>query len=118
MMVLGLYNYWLVIALMMIGLYVVITESNLLKKLIGLNILQTSVFILYITLSKVSGGTVPVLDPDIELYSNPLPQVLILTAIVVGIATFALALALVVRIKQAYGSIEEIELQKIEQQEC
>ena len=105
------YSYWVTVALMMIGLYVVITCPNLLKKLIGLCILQSSVFILYISMSFVSGGTVPILENNIELYSNPLPQVLILTAIVVGIAQIALALALVVRIRESYGSIEETEIQ-------
>lgn len=104
------YNYWIVIALMMIGFYIVIVQGNLIKKLIGLNIFQTSVFIFYISLGKVSGGTAPILLPGVTLYSNPLPHVLILTAIVVGIATMALALALVVRIHKAYGTVEEEEL--------
>lgn len=113
MIVLGHYNYWIVIALMMIGFYIVISHGNLVKKLMGLSIFQTSVFILYISMGKVAGGTAPILDEAYTLYSNPLPHVLILTAIVVGIATTALGLALVVRINEAYGSIEEgdIELQ-------
>ena len=106
-LVLGLYNYWIVIFLMMAGFYVVIARGNLVKKIVGLNIFQTSVFILYISMGKVSGGTPPILGPGIESYSNPLPHVLILTAIVVGVATTALGLALVVRIKESYGSIEE-----------
>lgn len=104
---LGLYNYWVVIVLMMVGFYTLISRGNLVKKVVGLSIFQTSVFILYISLAKVEGGTAPVLAEDLSLYSNPLPQVLILTAIVVGIATTALALALVVRIHEAYGTIEE-----------
>ena len=106
-MLIGLFNYWIVIILMMIGLYIVIAHGNLIKKLIGLTIFQTSVFIFYISMAKVDGGTAPILADDVNLYSNPLPHVLILTAIVVGIATTALGLALVVRIKEAYGSIEE-----------
>jgi multicomponent Na+:H+ antiporter subunit C len=106
----GLYNYWIVILLMMIGFYTVITHANLVKKVAGLNIFQVSVFILYITIGKVEGGTAPIVADGVSLYSNPLPHVLILTAIVVGIATTALALALVVRISQAYGSIEEDEI--------
>lgn len=106
------YNFWIVIALMMAGFFIVIAQGNLVKKLVGLNIFQTSVFILYISAGKVSGGTAPILDPDETLYSNPLPHVLILTAIVVGIATTALGLALVIRIKKAYGSIEESEIQQ------
>lgn len=105
--VLAHYNYWLVIVLMMIGLYVVISRGNLVKKIVGLNIFQTSVFLLYISLGKVTGGTAPILTGQPELFSNPLPHVLILTAIVVGVATTALGLALVVRIRETYGSIEE-----------
>jgi len=105
----GLYNYWIVIVLMMAGFYVVIASGNLIKKIVGLNVFQTSVFILYISMGKVSGGTAPIVVKGAEsvAYSNPLPHVLILTAIVVGVATTALGLALVVRIKEAYGSIEE-----------
>lgn len=106
------YNYWVVIFLMMIGFYIVIAQGNLVKKLVGLNIFQTSVFILYISAGKVAGGTAPILDDDISIYSNPLPHVLILTAIVVGIATTAVGLALTIRIKQAYGSIEESDIQQ------
>ena len=105
--VLGLYNYWIVVVLMMTGFYVVIAQNNLIKKVVGLNIFQVSVFVFYISMSKVKGGTAPILDPGIQVYGNPLPHVLILTAIVVGVATMALALALVVRIRHAYGTIEE-----------
>ena len=111
-MIIGLYNYWVVVVLMMIGFYIVIAHGNLIKKLVGLTIFQTSVFIFYISMAKVDGGTAPILADGIELYSNPLPHVLILTAIVVGIATTALGLALTVRIKEAYGSIEEHEIQE------
>ncbi len=107
---LGLYNYWVVIFLMMTGFYIVISRGNLIKKVIGLNIFQTSVFLLYITIGKVSGGTAPILAEGIEVYSNPLPSVLILTAIVVGVATTSVALALIVRIREAYETIEEDEI--------
>jgi multicomponent Na+:H+ antiporter subunit C len=110
------YNYWVVIILMMVGFYVVVAQGNLVKKIVGLNIFQTSVFIFYISVGKVEGGSAPILAENVEVYSNPLPHVLILTAIVVGIATTALALALVVRIKEAYGSVEESELQVRDQQ--
>ena len=162
----GLYNYWVVIFLMMTGFYIVIARSNLIQKIIGLNIFQISVFLLYITMGKVTGGTAPILpyhhepghvqhapavhedaltstdevasDLDQEhinesheqapslnshegnashqtheqqqLYTHPLPSVLMLTAIVVGVATTALALALVIRIGEAYGTIEEDEI--------
>lgn len=103
----GLYNYWVVIVLMMIGLYIVITHDNLVKKIIGLNVFQTSVFIFYISMGKIVGSTAPILTEGDPLYAHPLPHVLILTAIVVGLSVTALGLALVVRIHEAYDSIEE-----------
>ncbi|WP_022950881.1 cation:proton antiporter subunit C [Leucothrix mucor] len=107
---LGHYNYWVVIFLMMAGFYILIASNNLIKKIVGLNIFQTSVFMLYISLGKVSGGTAPIAAEGIDVYSNPLTHVLILTAIVVGIATTSLALSLVIRIKEAYGTIQEDEI--------
>ena len=139
------YNYIVVVILMMTGLYVVFASSNMIKKLVGLSIFQTSVFLLYISIGKVSGGQPPIIDPsefitdhgnghaaeliggtahgDVVdaghvatthigdvIYSNPLPHVLILTAIVVGVATLAIGLALVVRIRETYGTIEEDEI--------
>tara|TARA_R110001583_G_scaffold11305_4_gene51404 strand:+ start:402 stop:758 length:357 start_codon:yes stop_codon:yes gene_type:complete len=106
------YNYWIVVALMMVGFFIVIAQGNLVKKLVGLNIFQTSVFILYISAGKINGGSAPILNDNITVYSNPLPHVLILTAIVVGIATTALGLALVIRINKAYGTIEESDIQQ------
>lgn len=103
------YNYWIVIALMLMGLYSVMSLGNLVKKLIGLNIFQVSVFMFYISLGKVEGGTAPILEEGIAVYSHPLPHVLILTAIVVGVATTALGLALAIRIFETYGTIEEDE---------
>lgn len=169
---LALYNYWVVIILMMAGLYILIARHNLVKKLIGLSIFQTSIFYLYISIGKVTGGTAPILlnmpahgshdsahaeesvatstaiDAATEsasasatntsevtaaavqslvspaanagetiVYSNPLTHVLILTAIVVGVATTALGLALIVRINEAYGSIEEDEIRAMEQKD-
>lgn len=139
------YNYAVVIVLMMTGLYVVFASSNMIKKLVGLSVFQTSVFLLYISMSKVSGGGPPVIDPSeykgthgyghekavsdaahgVEqsahavvdtIYSNPLPHVLILTAIVVGVATLAIGLALVVRIREVYGTIEEDEVAQLDYQ--
>ncbi len=125
MNVLSHYNYWIVIVLMMVGFYTIIARGNLVKKVVGLSIFQTSVFIFYISLGKIVGGTAPILIQEgghggeaaghgaaEVLYSNPLPHVLILTAIVVGISVMALALALVVRIKETYGTIEEDEIQR------
>ena len=114
-MVLGLYNYWVVEVLMMIGLYIVIAHGNLIKKIVGLSIFQTAVFIFYISIAKVEGASAPILAEGISQYSNPLPHVLILTAIVVGVATIALGLALVVRINEAYGTIEEDEIHEQDQ---
>lgn len=112
MSLLGHYNYWIVVFLMMTGFYVVISHGNLVKKIVGLNLFQTSVFILFISMGKVQGGTAPILGEGISDFSNPLPHVLILTAIVVGVATTALGLALVVRIHNAYGSVEEDEIHR------
>jgi multicomponent Na+:H+ antiporter subunit C len=106
----GHYSYWIAILLMVAGLTMLIARRNLLKKLIGLAILQTSVYLVYIAPGKLIGGTAPIIAPGYSVYSNPLPHVLILTAIVVGVATLALGLALVVRIREAYGSIEEDEI--------
>jgi multicomponent Na+:H+ antiporter subunit C len=110
----GHYNYWIVIILMMVGLYTVISHGNLIKKIIGLNIFQVSVFFLYISLGVVEGGAAPITAEGVTVYSNPLPHVLILTAIVVGVATTALGLALVVRIKESYGTIEEDEIHNLD----
>ena len=106
----GHYSYWITVLLIVTGLYILIASTNLLKKLIGLAILQTSVYLLYIAPGKLIGGTAPIIADGFETYSNPLPHVLILTAIVVGVATLALGLALVVRINEAYGTIEEDEI--------
>ena len=110
MSVLGHFSYWVTIFLLIAGLYIVIARGNLIKKLIGLSIFQTSVYLLYIAPGKLIGATAPIVAKGYESYSNPLPHVLILTAIVVGVATLALGLALVVRIREAYGSIEEDEI--------
>jgi multicomponent Na+:H+ antiporter subunit C len=128
---LGHFNYWAVIVLMMVGFYTLIARGNLVKKLIGLNIFQTSVIMMYISFAKIAGGTAPILfeaeggehaaegteaahsaleAAGFVAYSNPIPHVLMLTAIVVGVATLALGLSLVVRIHEAYGTIEEDEI--------
>lgn len=111
----GLINYWVVIFIMMVGFYVVMSTGNLVKKMVGLTLFQTSVFIFYITMGKISGGTAPILAAPGTTYSNPLPHVLILTAIVVGIATTAVGMALIIRIREAYGTIEDDEIQAAEQ---
>ena len=101
------FSYAVTVFLMIAGLFIVIARSNLIKTLVGLGIFQTSVYLLYIAPGKLIGGTAPILGEQFKVYSNPLPHVLILTAIVVGVATLALGLALVVRIREAYGTIEE-----------
>jgi multicomponent Na+:H+ antiporter subunit C len=122
MQFLALYNYWIVIVLMMAGFYIMIARPNLIKKIMGLSIFQTGIFYFYISLGKVSGGTAPIIIESATgeanvIYSNPLPHVLILTAIVVGVATMAVGLALIVRIYEKYGSIEEDEIEQIELQD-
>jgi multicomponent Na+:H+ antiporter subunit C len=142
-------NYWMIIALMMIGLYITFAAQNLIKRLVGLSIFQTSVFLFYITLARVNGGTAPILLPEdtgygyskdgasalgsgadavlaagkatgeryaelTHVYSNPLPHVLILTAIVVGVATLSVGLAIVVRVRESYGTIESDEVREID----
>jgi len=106
----GHYSYWITIVVMVTGMYIVVARGNLLKKLLGLALLQSSVYLLYIAPGKLIGGTAPIVAAGWSVYSNPLPHVLILTAIVVGVATLALGLAIVVRIREAYGSVEEDEV--------
>ena len=107
------YNHWITIFLMVAGLYIVVAKSNMIKTLLGLAVFQTSVYLLYISPGKILGGTPPIIAEGFQVYSNPLPHVLILTAIVVGVATLALGLALVVRINEAYGTIEEDEIMDV-----
>ena len=109
---LGYFNYWVFAIILTVCLYSVISKTNLIKKLIGLSIFQSAVFLMYITMDKVEGGTAPIIQAGVEdqVFSNPLPQVLILTAIVVGVSTLSLGLAMVVRISECYGTIEENEI--------
>lgn len=113
------WNYLGCITLMMIGLYIAISRGNLVKKIMGINIFQASVILLYVSMGKVAGGTAPILIPGREdvVYSNPVPHVLMLTAIVVGVASTALGLALVVRVKEAYGTVEEDEIVALDREE-
>jgi len=104
------FNYFIIIFLMISGLYIVVARGNMVKKLVGLMLFQTSVYLLYLSPGKILGGTPPIIDENFQIYSNPLPHVLILTAIVVGVATLALGLALVLRINEEYGTIEEDEI--------
>ena len=115
--ILGHFNYWVAIALAMVGLYAVIARGHLIKKLIGLSLFQTSVFLLFITIGKVSGGTAPIIAEGFSVYSNPLPHVLILTAIVVSVATLSVGLALTVAIKRTYGTEEDDEIDALDHAE-
>ena len=116
--ILGHLNYWLIIAVMMIGMFTMMSSPNLMKKLAGLSVFQTAVILFYVSVGKVDGGTAPIITDVATRYANPLPQVLMHTAIVVGVATMALGFALVIRIKRAYESIEEDEIhQQIQKEE-
>jgi len=113
---LGLWDYWASVVLMMIGLYTLIARENLVKKMMGLNIFQVSVILFYVSIAKIKGGTAPILIEGATdvVYSNPLPHVLMLTAIVVGVSVTATGLALVVRIQRAYGTAEDDELERLD----
>lgn len=119
MLILDLWNYWVVIILMMIGLYTLIARDNLLKKMMGLNIFQMGVIMFYVSMGNVRGGTAPIIPEGAAtvVYSSPLPHVLMLTAIVVGVATTALGLAIVVLIHESYGSVEEDEIVEMDKSE-
>ncbi|WP_022668916.1 cation:proton antiporter subunit C [Desulfospira joergensenii] len=115
------YNYWLYIILMMIGLYAMISKNNLIKKLVGMNIFQTAIILFYVSIGFKHEGTIPIIKEtsghgahhaaiQAAHYINPLPHVLMLTAIVVSVATFGVAMALCVRIYQRYQTLEEDEL--------
>jgi len=113
------YNFWLYIVLMMIGLYAMIAKNNLMKKLVGMNIFQTAIILFYVSIGYKHGGTLPIIQGGhgghgavihAADYINPLPHVLMLTAIVVSVATFGVAMALCVRIYQRYQTLEEDEL--------
>jgi multicomponent Na+:H+ antiporter subunit C len=118
------YNYWIYILLMMIGLYAMIAKRNLVKKIIGMNIFQTAIILFYVSTGAKEAATIPILEHghepvhaavNAEHYVNPLPHVLMLTAIVVSVATLGVALALVLKIYKRYGTLEEPEiLEKIE----
>jgi len=119
-MVVAKYNFWIYITLMMIGLYAIIAKNNLVKKIVGMNIFQTAIILFYVSISVKKGATIPILEhghgPDADHvvhaadYINPLPHVLMLTAIVVGVATLGVALALAIRIYDTYNTLEEDEI--------
>jgi len=114
--ILSKYNYWMYVILIMVGFYGMMAKNNLMKKLIGMNIFQWSIILFYISIGSKKGGTVPVVDPSLHDairavdYINPLPHVLMLTAIVVGVATTGIALTLLILIYRKYGTLEEDEI--------
>lgn len=108
----GHYVYLLLVVLFLIGLYGMMVKRNLMKKIIGMSILQSSVILFYIASGFKDGATVPVLDPGLgpdypNAYLNPLPHCLMLTAIVVAVVTLGVSFALIIDIYRNYGSIEE-----------
>ena len=121
--IIGKYNYWIYVTLMVIGFYAMIAKENLIKKIIGMNIFQTAVFLFYISSSKINEGTAPIKWEDAKnvgkavLYDNPLPHTLMLTGIVVAVSTTAVALALIIKIYKAYGSIEEDKILQMKKDE-
>ena len=108
------YNYEICVVLMMIGFYGVIAKTNLVKKVMGLALFQTGIFLFYISMAWIRGGSAPIITGGDQVFANPLPHVLILTAIVVSISTSAVALAIIINIKRAYGTVDTHELERIE----
>jgi multicomponent Na+:H+ antiporter subunit C len=115
-MVLDYYNYWICVVLMMIGFYGVMAKTNLIKKALSLSLFQTGILVFYISIGKVDGGTGPVTVEGATdvVYSNPLPHALMLTAIVVGVATLSVAMAIIVNIRERYGTIDEKDIEQME----
>lgn len=116
--IIGKYNFWIYITLMMIGFYAMIAKGNLIKKIVGMNIFQTAVILFYVSMGKVKGGTAPIIWDKAVVYDNPIPHVLMLTAIVVSVGTTAVALALVIKIYKAYGTMEEDAILDIERRQA
>ncbi len=118
------YNYWIAIVVMMIGLYGVKTKRNLLKQAISLGLFQTGIFLFYVSMGVVDEGTAPVwwIEDGRKAtgrpFDNPLPHCLMLTAIVVSVSVFAVAISIIVRIKRAYGTIEEDDILDLEAQDA
>ncbi|MGE4615097.1 MAG: cation:proton antiporter subunit C [Planctomycetota bacterium] len=118
MSILGLFNHWAFVIIMMLGLYAIIARNNMIKKILGLALFQTGIFLMYITLGFKEGAAAPILQHDPSTsYTNPLPQVLILTAIVVSLSTMAVALAIVIGIREEYDSIEADEVAHLDRQQ-
>ncbi|MBA8758447.1 cation:proton antiporter subunit C [Wolbachia pipientis] len=101
-----LYNYTIIIVLMVLGLYIIINDKNLIKKMIGVSVFQASVLLFYISLGYIKNSLPPILVSNFYSYSNPIPHVLMLTAIVVGIATFSVGLSIAVKMEEKYGTID------------
>ncbi len=122
--IIGKFNYWIYIVLMMIGFYAMIAKSNLVKKLVGMNIFQTAIILFFISIGSKKGATIPIIQEgatgdavnqavNVARYINPLPHVLMLTAIVVMVSTFGVAMALIIMIFRKYKTLEEDEILEI-----
>ena len=108
-------NYIGAVALFVIGLRIVVIHSNLIKRVMGINIMGTGVFLFFISIGNVTGGVAPIIDPEIPdaTYINPLPSVLILTGIVVVVSITVYALSLVIRIYETYGTLDQKEISQM-----
>lgn len=122
-LIIAKYNYWAVIALMLIGLYAMVAKKNMVKKIIGMNIFQTAIILFYVSIGAKKGATIPIImhghgdaahhaAVHAADYINPLPHVLMLTAIVVSVATLGVALALALKVYSQYGTLEEDEIRE------
>jgi multicomponent Na+:H+ antiporter subunit C len=101
------FNYLMCMILILVGLYAMVVEKNLIKKIMGLNIFSTAVLLFMVTISYKEGGAPPILVPGVYEYANPLPQALVLTGIVVGVALTATGFALIIKIHEKYGTIDD-----------
>ena len=111
--ILGNFNYWICVILFLIGLYAIIAKENLIKKIMGINILSTSVFLFLISIGDIEGGAAPIIVPGVDTYVNPLPHVLVLTGIVVAVAITAFALSLTIKIYEKYGTLDAEKLMEL-----
>jgi multicomponent Na+:H+ antiporter subunit C len=119
-LLLAKYNYWIYAVIMMIGLYAMLAKNNLIKKIIGMGIFQTGIIVFYVSIGAKRGGTIPIIEHGhgAEVheainaldYVNPLPHVLMLTAIVVSVGTLGVALAIALRIYTEYNTLQEDEI--------
>ena len=110
-------HYFAAMLLFLIGFHTMLTHSNLIKKIIGMNIMETSVFLFFISIGYIRGGNAPIIDPSVSGYINPLPSALILTGIVVGVSLTAFALAMTVKLYEYYGTVDTDEILRLRDEE-